>query len=133
MRTPRAGVTCRSAASSPTQARTVSDRPPETFSCNVESSDGHVRVIPRGEVDLASADELQGHVIELREGGFDRILREVTFMDSTGLRLILAWAEEARRDGVEFGLVPGQPVVQRLFEVTGLLHRLRFMEPPTRT
>jgi len=113
----------------------VRDRLPEPFSCDVQSGDGHVRVVPRGEIDLASVDELKARLAELRERGSDRVildLGEVTFMDSTGLRLVLGWDEEARRDGIDFALMPGQPVVQRLFEVTGLLDRLTFVEPPTR-
>jgi anti-sigma B factor antagonist len=110
----------------------VSDRPPEPFRCDVEPARGEVHVIPRGEIDLATAPQLEARLRELREAGFDRLvldLREVTFMDSTGLRVILAWDEEARRDGMELRLMPGPPAVQRVFEVTGVLHRLGFSEP----
>jgi anti-sigma B factor antagonist len=113
------------------QARTVSDRPPEPFRCDVEPADGQVRVIPRGEIDLASVDELDAKLRELREDGFDHLvldLREVTFMDSTGLRLILAWDETARQDGLDFSLMRGSATVQRLFEITGVLGRFEFVE-----
>jgi anti-anti-sigma factor len=47
-------------------------------------------------------------------------------MDSTGLRVVLGWDDFARRDGIEFTLIPGPPALQRLFEITGVLDRLRF-------
>jgi anti-sigma B factor antagonist len=91
-----------------------------------------VRVIPRGEIDLASVGVLDAKLRELRETGFDHLvvdLREVTFMDSTGLRLILGWDENSRAGGLDFELIAGAPMVQRLFEITGVVARLRFIEP----
>jgi anti-sigma B factor antagonist len=110
----------------------VSDRPPEPFHCDVVPARGHVRLIPHGEIDVASVSDLDAKLRELREAGFDRLLldlREVAFMDSTGLRLILHWDDLARQDGVDFRLMPGSPPVQRLFELTGVLDRLSFVEP----
>ena len=118
-----------------TQARTVSDRPPEPFRCDVETAHGRIRLIPRGEIDLATVDELETQLRQLRATGFDHLvldLRDVTFMDSTGLRLILSWDDAAREDGIDFSLVPGTPGVQRLFEITGVLGRLTFAEPDGR-
>jgi anti-anti-sigma factor len=110
----------------------VSDRPPEPFRCDVEPANGQVRLIPRGEIDLASVDQLEARLRELREDGFDHLvldLRQVTFMDSTGLRLILTWDDTARQDGLDFRLIAGATAVQRLFEITGVLGRLEFVEP----
>jgi anti-sigma B factor antagonist len=115
-----------------TERAITTDRPPEPFRCDVETSHGKVHVIPRGEIDLASVAILESKLRELRETGFDHLvidLRDVTFMDSTGLRLVLAWDDEARADGVDFELIPGAPSVQRLFEITGVTGRLRFVEP----
>jgi anti-sigma B factor antagonist len=98
----------------------------------VQPARGQVNVIPHGEVDLASAPELDERLRELRESGFDRIvldLAHVSFMDSTGLRVILDWDETAHRDGLNFELLPGPENVQRLFEITGVLQRLTFARP----
>ena len=111
----------------------MSDRPPEPFRCNVESFRGKVHVIPHGEIDLASAPVLETKLRELRDTGFDHLvvdLRSVTFMDSTGLRLILAWDDDSRTEGLDFELIAGAQIVQRLFEITGVTGRLRFIEPP---
>jgi anti-anti-sigma factor len=110
----------------------LSDRPPEPFRCDVEPAHGRVHVIPHGEIDLSTVGMLESRLRELRETGFDHLvvdLRDVTFMDSTGLRLILSWDDDARAEGRDFELVAGPPMVQKLFEITGVLGRLRFVEP----
>jgi anti-sigma B factor antagonist len=90
---------------------------------------GWIRVRPYGELDLASVGELDAKLRELRETGFDQIeldLAGLTFMDSTGLRLVLEWDGEARRDGMSLRLLAGPPAVQRVFEMTGVADRLPF-------
>jgi anti-sigma B factor antagonist len=111
----------------------VSDRPPEPFRCDVEPARDRVNVIPRGEIDLATAPELDARLRELHQSGFDRLLldlRHVTFMDSTGLRLLLNWDAAARQNGLTFQIVPGPPLVQRLFEITGVQDRFHFVSSP---
>jgi anti-sigma B factor antagonist len=107
---------------------------PEPFRCEVEPTRGWIRVRPYGELDLASVDQLDGMLRELRETGFDQIeldLSALTFMDSTGLRLVLSWDNAARRDGMRLRLLPGSPAVQRVFEVTGVAERLPFASGDT--
>jgi anti-sigma B factor antagonist len=53
-------------------------------------------------------------------------LSGLTFMDSTGLGLVLSAQQLCRASGAEFALVPGPTQVQSVFEVTGLLDRLPF-------
>lgn len=109
----------------------MSDRPPEPFRCDVESFRGKVVVIPHGEIDLATAPMLEAKLRELRETGFDHLvvdLRSVAFIDSTGLRLILAWDDDSRAEGLDFELIAGGPIVQRLFDITGVTGRLRFID-----
>jgi anti-anti-sigma factor len=81
-------------------------------------------------VDIATAPQLDVKLRELRDSGFDHLvvdLRDVPFLDSSGLRILLAWDDTARSEGLDFELVPGQPGVQRLFDLTGVLDRLRFV------
>jgi anti-anti-sigma factor len=111
----------------------VSSPLPEPFRCDVETLHGKVHVRPHGEIDIASAPLLESSLRELRETGFDHLvldLREVTFLDSTGLRTILGWDDVARREGLDFELIPGPAAVQRLFSITGVRDRLRFVAPP---
>jgi anti-sigma B factor antagonist len=105
---------------------------PESFAVHVHTESSHVRVAPVGELDIATAEQLAQHLREIRADGADRILldlRELTFLDSSGLRTIIALDAEARRDGLELGLVQGPPAVERVFAITGLLGHLPFREP----
>lgn len=91
---------------------------------------GRVVVAPRGDIDLASVDLLRRHLSELEDGGFYSVvldLRNVTFMDSTGLHLVLA---EVRNDGIEFAVIPGPAQVQRVFEITGLIDQVPLTAAP---
>lgn len=88
-----------------------------------------MRVVPVGELDVATADELAGKLSELREVGFERIvidLRELEFLGSAGLRLLVTEDDVARHEGHELRLIAGSAAIQRVIEVCGLLRRLRF-------
>lgn len=94
-----------------------------------------MRVAPAGELDLATAPLVDDSVHALRASGWRQIvldLRDVTFMDSTGLRLALGWDLEARRDSLTFSLVAGPPAVQRVFELSGVLDQLTFVAADSR-
>lgn len=103
----------------------------EPFRIEVEPSRDVVRVVPVGELDLATTDTLRQEVDRLHEAGFNRLvldLRQLRFMDSTGLRLVLEIDAGSRNDGWDFSLVRGTEAVQRLFEVTNLTERLDFVD-----
>ena len=57
-------------------------------------------------------------------------LSRLQFIDSTGLRLLLQADARAREQGYELVLQPGEPTVQRVFEVTGALDVLHFEDSP---
>jgi anti-sigma B factor antagonist len=76
-----------------------------------------------GEFDLAAEPEFAGQVARIEGDRFRKVvldLSEVTFIDSTGLRLILGLWERSRERGAELVLVRGPDAVHRVFEVTGL-------------
>jgi anti-sigma B factor antagonist len=81
-----------------------------------------------GDLDLQAADELQRTLREEEPAaeviGVD--LSSLSFMDSTGLRLILEANERARKEGRILILIAGPENVQRVFRVTGLEGRLNF-------
>jgi hypothetical protein len=54
-------------------------------------------------------------------------LRELEFMDCSGLRVV--WAAH-RREGERLVLVRGPDHVQRVFEISGLVTLLRFVDEP---
>jgi anti-sigma B factor antagonist len=93
----------------------------QPFCVDVVPRDGEIVVEAIGELDLHSADVLEGEVVRLRRDGHDRVvvdLRGVEFMDSTGLRLLIGLQRAAQREGRALSLVPGPRPVQRIFELT---------------
>jgi anti-sigma B factor antagonist len=102
---------------------------PEPFSCEAQPEHGGVRVLARGSLDVAAAPVLDARLRELRDAGSRRLVVDLSglaFMDSSGLRLLLVWNEEASRDGFELAVAPGPPAVQRVFELTGATDMLAF-------
>lgn len=81
---------------------------------------------------MANAGVLQAQLDELRTAGFAHIrldLRELTFMDSSGVRLIFREDRRARSAGHRFSLIAGNPAVQRVLRICGLTERLDFGDP----
>ncbi len=100
---------------------TAQASPPDPFSLSVVPEGEQVAVVPAGDLDLASVDELEREVRELRRLGVDRLvidLRRVQFLDSSGLRLLLGLGDDARRDGHHLTLLPGPPEVELIFTLT---------------
>ncbi len=93
-----------------------------------------VRVCPVGELDLATVGRVGAHLDELAAAGFKRVvldLRGATFLDSTGLRLIVGAHRSSADDGWELAIVPGPDVVQRVFDIAGLTAHLPFVDSPS--
>jgi anti-sigma B factor antagonist len=82
-----------------------------------------VRVQPCGEIDLATAGLLDYQIRELWDSGWAEViadLREVTFMDSTGLRVLVTHHRHAAERGVRFSIVDGNGPVSHVLELTGI-------------
>jgi anti-anti-sigma factor len=90
-------------------------------------------VAANGDLDLSTARDLERSLVDVQTAGRDVVLdlRGVSFMDSSGLRVILAADARARAAGARFVLVQGSPAVQRVFELTLLDRRLEFVADPT--
>jgi anti-anti-sigma factor len=103
------------------------------FQVDAQPEPWGVRVCPIGEIDLATVDSIRRKIDECVAAGCGRLaldLRSVTFMDSTGLHLVLDAQAAAREEGWELLVVEGPDSVQRVFEVTGLRDRLPFVDAP---
>jgi anti-sigma B factor antagonist len=77
-----------------------------------------------GEVDLANCDGLESAVAAVfaapeRPGALVLDLAEVSFLDSSGLRVVLSAAGLARTGGVDLSVIPS-PAVARVFELAGI-------------
>ena len=76
-----------------------------------------------GEFDLYTAPELEERLAALLEDGKRRIainLLEVTFIDSTGLRVILSAVKRLQGAGGALALVCVNEDLLQVFEITGL-------------
>jgi anti-anti-sigma factor len=93
------------------------------FTCQVSREEGGAVVSPRGELDMATVGAVDAELQQLRQTGTERIVLDLgglTFMDSSGLHLLVRWTNEASKDGFAFELEPGPPVVQRIFELAAV-------------
>jgi anti-sigma B factor antagonist len=82
-----------------------------------------------GELDIATAPELQTAIEGLCKDGAGEIvldLHELSFIDSSGLRLISTSRRMCGRHGCDFSLTRAQPRAQHLLELTGVMGRLAF-------
>ena len=103
---------------------------PEPFQTTLEPHRDTIVVVARGEVDGSTVGRLRGQLRGVLEAGFKRIvldLREVSFMDSSGLHAVLDFDAASRGADVQFTLVRGPDAVQRIFELTGTDVALRFI------
>ena len=98
-----------------------------------ESQEGQTRVILSGELDIASTEELERELAGLEAdspGTLILDLRKVEFIDSTGLRAVIAADERARSAGRRLVVIRGSSAVERLFSVTQLDRRLEIIDDP---
>jgi anti-anti-sigma factor len=92
------------------------------LSLEVWQADDAVVVSARGDIDLSTLTTATSALDDARAGAGTLILdlREVGFMDTSGLRLVIEEQRRAAESGYRFALVRGSGRVQRLFEIAGL-------------
>jgi anti-anti-sigma factor len=95
---------------------------PKPFDITVAEHDDHVHVRLCGEFDLAAVEAVETTLVPL-ERRFRTVildLREVTFLDSTGLRAIVSADSRSRKNGFDLKIVRGSEDVQKLLYLAGL-------------
>jgi len=86
-----------------------------------------------GDVDLAAAPRLRAEVLARFAAGRRRVvldLRQVDFLDSTGLGTVVALRKRARTLDGELEVVVDTPRVRRVFEITDLDRAFRLYASP---
>lgn len=100
-----------------------------------ELAEGVVSLALSGELDVASAhwvgDELR-RIEERRPRVLVLDLRELRFMDSTGLRILLEADRRARAREARLVVVRGPETVHRVFRIARLDERLELVDHPAR-
>lgn len=84
-----------------------------------------------GELDFGTVGQVQARLAELRDQGAATLLDldALTFMDSTGIRLVLTACEDSRRVGWSFRVTRGSERVQRVLEAAQVIDRLPYADP----
>jgi anti-sigma B factor antagonist len=98
-----------------------------SFDVSVFPERAFVRVRPSGEVDIATAALLDHQIQALWDSGWAEVvadLRDVTFMDSCGLRVLVNHHRRAVECGARFSIIDGEGPVARVLELTGVDHVL---------
>lgn len=95
---------------------------------SVTTSDAgdHTVVVVSGEVDAATSDTLRAAIFDVIEGGQPRVvvdMSEVSFIDSSGLRVLIGGYKAADSGGGTLRVGSPSDAVVRLLEITGQLER----------
>jgi anti-sigma B factor antagonist len=79
-------------------------------------------VVGAGELDAASSPQLERALAEARQPGgpVELDLSKVSFIDSSGLRVITGVVRDVEADGGSFTITAASEAVRRIFEITGL-------------
>lgn len=93
-------------------------------------AEGHrVRIELTGDLDVAAAAGVRARLEALSDAGCRHLLVDLsrlTFIDCSGLSVLLERCAAARREGWRLSIVQGPPAVRRLFELTETLDVLPF-------
>ena len=91
-----------------------------------------VRVAPEGELDIATCEPVRAMLDDLWESGWTEVvldLRQVTFVDSTMLHLLVRNQQRAASEGNSFWVIEGPDPVARVLTISGLRPFLQLMSP----
>jgi anti-sigma B factor antagonist len=97
----------------------------------VEDGPERLRLCLSGELDLYSATALDDAVVRAEGEKWPVLcmdLRQLDFVDSAGLRVILRTQARAEQDGRSFVLYRGPEAVDRVFRLTGLERELIWID-----
>ncbi len=89
--------------------------------------DGHAVVRLKGELDIATVDDLRDDLRKARHAYGEHVILDLTdleFMDSKGLSVIVGCHKAVTANGGSLALVAPRPIVRRTLEITGLSGRL---------
>jgi anti-sigma B factor antagonist len=98
---------------------------PDTI--NIQVDDGLLTVAPSGDLDVATAPALAAALESAATSGVNHIqvtLREVTFLDSTGLTALVRGWQAASQAGARFSVADVSTQVRRVLDITDLCHLL---------
>ena len=99
------------------------------FETREQADRAHVAL--KGELDLSTAEKVERELQRVEKTGTKLVvldLSALTFLDSTGLRLIVGADQRARQSDRRLAVVRGPATVQRVFTITKLDERLEMVD-----
>ena len=96
----------------------------ETMDIEVTRSAAITIVVPRGDLDMAAAEQMKGTLTGLVDGGALKVLVDlghVGYLDSSGMGALVAALKHARTAGGDLHLCALQDDVRAIFEMTRLI------------
>ena len=104
----------------------------ESLSIISEREGGSHRVAAVGELDIATVDALERALLEVEDSDAELIVLDLSglsFIDSTGLRLVLDLNDRCGGETDRLRVVAGAPAVERLLDIVGLRDQLPLITP----
>jgi anti-anti-sigma factor len=104
-----------------------------SFDLRVVRNARSTRIAPCGELDIATTPELEQALADAMADTATEIvldLRELTFMDSSGLRALAQANTRAGESGVGLSIWRGPRQIERVLEISGLGALLPLVDPP---
>ena len=101
---------------------------------DTEEREGLVQVSLRGELDLSTVEKVEDELRRVEERAGKLLILDLsglTFLDSTGLRLMVTADQRARKAGRRLAIVKGPETVHRVFTITKLDERLEMGDDAT--
>jgi anti-anti-sigma factor len=89
-------------------------------------------VAPSGELDIATAEQLERELRIAEQSDAETIVLDLsglTFIDSTGLRVVLEFNERCGGEVDRLRVIAGSTPVERLLDIVGLRGRLPIITP----
>lgn len=105
-------------------------QPSELFQMSERREDDRVVVALSGELDFGTSSAVQQRLADLRDAEQPVLLDldRLTFMDSTGIRLVLTACEDADRTGWSFHVTRGSDRVRHVLDAAQVIDRLPYAD-----
>jgi len=103
---------------------------PSLFEIENEWDGEHVRIVTAGELDLATSPQLEQEMRAVLARGAKRVtidMTKLTFVDSSGLRVLIGLYERSTQDGWELALTPPSEQARAVFRISGAEEHLPFI------
>jgi anti-anti-sigma factor len=104
---------------------------PNPYAIDVEQIGPVARIAIAGEFDSGCEAAIDHEVDELLKKKVEQVildLREVVFIDSHGVRLVLKYEIRSRKDGFEFAVIPARGQVRRVFDTMGIERLIKLQD-----